>query len=243
LSKSSKPKILLLDIETIPGKAYIWNMWDDRVPLERLIEPGRSVCAALKWHREKGITFVAEWNVGRKAMLQTVRDMMAEADAVVTFNGDKFDFQVLEGEFISEGIKPAPPITSIDLYKKVRGLRYMSGKMEYVLPYLDIGTKMKTGGFSLWRGVMAGDPKAQARMELYNKQDTRKLGPLYERLKPYMKNHPHLREGKPQACPVCGDDHVQHRGYRRTRTMRVERLQCQSATCGAWFTGKQSKIK
>jgi hypothetical protein len=244
LTTSSKPRILLIDIETLPAVAYIWNMYDDGVPLERLIAPGRMACAAFKWHGEKGITFVAEWHEGgRPAMLTKVRDALDEADAVVTYNGNKFDFLKLRGEFVSFKIRPPAPITSIDLYQTVRKLGFVSGKLEFVAPFLQIGKKVKHEGFKLWRLVMEGDEKARVRMERYNKQDTRLLGGLYNYLKPYIETHPHLHDNNPNSCPVCGSHKVQRRGYRRTRTMRIERLQCQVDGCGAWFTGKRSKIK
>jgi hypothetical protein len=239
--KPHPPKILLIDIETVPGKAYIWSMWDTGVPLDRLIEPGRMVCAALKWHKKKGITFVSEWTHTTKEMLTIIRDALTEADAVITFNGDKFDLPRLRGEFVKHRIKPAAPVTSIDLYKTVKKLGYQSGKLEFVGPFLDVGAKVKNEGFRLWKGVMAGDPGARKRMEKYNKQDTRLMGGLYERLKPYMTTHPRLHDFESKhSCSTCGSTHVTSQGHRRTKAFKVERLQCQ--TCGAWDTGTRTKI-
>lgn len=239
---SNKPRILLLDIETVPGKAYIWNMRDDGVPLERLIESGRMVCAAFKWYGVKGVHFTAEWHsTGRAGMLKTIRAALDEADAVVTYNGDHFDFQVLMAEFITDNMAPPAPITSIDLYKTIRTMRFMSRKLEYIGPLLKIGRKVKHEGFSLWRKIMEGDPKARLRFERYNKQDVRLLDTGYRRIRPYIKNHPHLRDRTPHSCSACGSTHQQHRGHRRTKSFRIERLQCQA--CGHWDDGKRTKVK
>jgi hypothetical protein len=242
MTKATKPRILLLDIETAPGKAYIWNMRDDGVPLERLIESGRMVCAAFKWYGVKGMHFTAEWHPGgRKGMLTLLRAALDSADAVVTYNGDHFDFQVLNAEFLTDGMKPPAPITSIDLYKTIRTMRFMSRKLEYIGPILKIGRKVKHEGFSLWRKIMEGDPKARIRFERYNKQDVRLLETGYSRIRPYIKSHPHLRDASPHSCSACGSTHVQHRGNRRTKTFRIERLQCQ--VCGKWDDGKRTKVK
>lgn len=237
----AKPKILLLDVETAPGTAYVWSLWDKFIPLERMIEPGRIICAAWKWYGKKDMYFFAEWQ-DRNQMMDSLRVAIEEADAVVTYNGDKFDLPRITGELVRDGWEPLGPITSIDLYKQVKKLGYFSSKLAYVAPFLEIGNKTKHAGFDLWRRVLNGDATAQATMERYNKQDVRLLGRLYKYLRPYMANHPHLKvDAKKESCPNCGSTHIQKRGYRRTRTMKIERLNCQ--TCGAWSSGAKQRIQ
>lgn len=236
---TDKPRILLLDIETAPGEAYYWNLYDDRIPLDRIIKPSRILCASFKWYGEKGVeTFVSEWTDGQRGMLKKIRDAMTEADAVVTYNGEHFDFKWLRGEFVSKRIKPCAPFASIDLYKFVRTCRFDSGKLEYVAPYLEIGKKVKHAGFSLWRKVLAGDEKARRKMEKYNRGDVRLMVGMYKLLSPYMDNHPALHG---PGCDRCGSHKLQSRGWRKTRAFRTQRLECQ--VCGKWNKGKREKIK
>ena len=242
----SKPKILLLDVETVPGKAYIWSPWDKFIPLERLIESGRVVCVSWKWYGKAGVEFRSEWYDGTEAMLNHLSEAMNEADAIITYNGDKFDFVKLAGEFIVNDIEPPAPVTSIDLYKFVKKLGFQSNKLEFVAKYLKIGEKVKHEGFSLWKAVMGdgvtfGEQMlAQDKMEKYNKQDVKLLEGLYKRLRPYMQKHPRIRD-KGDVCPNCGSKHLHNRGYTYTRLYKKERRQCQD--CGAWNYGKQEKIK
>lgn len=235
------PNILMLDIETVPGTAYVWSLWGENVPLERLNTPSRVVCWAAKWVGKPTILFDAEWLHGHDHMLHGIWELLNEADAVLTYNGDKFDLPKLMGEFAAAGLGSPGPLTSIDLYKTAKKLGFISNKLEFVAPHLGIGEKVKHSGFRLWRGVDSGDPKAQAEMEKYNKQDTRLLERLYKRLMPFIKNHPYLGEGRPEACPACRSKRVQRRGVRRTKSFLIERLHCQA--CGAWSDGKRSKIK
>ena len=236
----SGPKILALDIETLPATAYVWRLHDEDIPLDRLIEPGRIACAAWGWYGKRGTRFAAEWHRGgRRQMLKQIRAALAEADAVVTFNGDHFDLPRLNGEFVLERIPPAPPITSIDLYKTVRKLGLQSGKLAFVGPYLGIGEKVKHEGFGLWRSVMAGDGRSRARMERYNRGDVRLTLDLYARLRPYITAHPYLSTTGKGSCPACGSKHLQARGNRRTRAMVIQRLHCQA--CGAWSDGTRRK--
>jgi hypothetical protein len=228
------PRILGVDIETAPAVAYVWGLHDQNIGVDQVIEPSRVLCWSAKWFGEKG-TLYADERGGKKKMLNQIRELLAEADAVCTFNGDCFDLQKLNGEFIYHRLSPCPPLTSIDLYRTVRSLGYISGKLAFIGPFLEIGQKVKHEGFSLWSACLKGDKDAWRRMEKYNRQDTELLEGLYDLLKPYIKNHPTLGPG----CPVCQSTKSQARGVRRTRTTVTQRLQCQS--CGSWFSGSRLK--
>lgn len=232
------PRVLLLDIETAPAIAYVWGLHDQNIGIEQVIEPSRIICWSAKWLGEKQIAFCDE-RLGTKKMLRTMQQMMGEADAVVTYNGDHFDLQKLNGEFVLHRIQPPPPVTSIDLFKTVRGLGYISGKLAFIGPHLKIGEKVKHEGFSLWSACLKGDKQAWARMKSYNMQDTELLEGLYNLLKPYIRNHPHLGHGGLE-CPACQSTRSQSRGFRRTRGFRIHRMHCQD--CGSWFEGKRIKV-
>lgn len=234
-------RILLLDIETAPNVAYVWNLYKEySIPLQRLIKPSRMICWASKWYKKGGIEFASEWGDGRDVMLLKLHGLLQEADAVVTYNGDKFDLPRIMGEFIQLGFDHPGPLTSIDLYKTVRRLGLPSGKLEYVAEALGIGSKLKHEGFEMWRGIEDGNPASQKHMEKYNKHDTRLLEKAYTALRPYIKNHPFLGSTKPNRCPACGSGKVQRRGTRRTKAFIIERIHCQK--CGSWGDGSRSKV-
>lgn len=231
------PKILLLDIETAPGTAYVWNLYDENVPLERLITPGRILCWAAKWYR--GSMHTGDERGGRKPMLQALHALMTEADAVVTYNGDKFDLPKVNGEFLAAGLPPVQPTPSIDLYRTAKQLGYQSSKLQFVSGHLGIGQKVETGGFKLWADVMKGDAKAWARMLRYNKQDVLLLEKLYINIRPYVKTHPALYIGH-GTCKACGSKKLHRRGARHTKAYEIERLHCPS--CGSWADGARRKV-
>ena len=236
----SEMKILTLDIETRPAKAYVWKLFDQNISLDALIEPGRTICVGAKWLGEKTTYLFAEWHTGgHDEMLHNVHKMMSEADGVVTFNGDKFDIPKLRGEFVHAGLEPLPPLTSIDVYKTVRKLGFQSGKLAFVGPFLGLGAKVKNEGFPLWTGVMNGDEKAQKRMENYCVGDVTLTEKLYLKLRPYIMNHPHMGLTSHQ-CGACGSDSTQSRGYRRTKVFKIQRIHCQN--CGAWQDGSRTKV-
>lgn len=231
-----KPKILLLDIETAPATAYVWKLFDENIGLEQLISPSRMLCWGAKWYR--GSYHSADERGDRVAMLSKLHDLLSAADAVVTFNGDKFDLPKINGEFVAAGLAPVVPVVSIDLRKTTKQLGYISGKLQFVSEHLGIGSKIDTGGFELWAKVLAGDERSWAKMLRYNKQDVVLLEKLYTKLRPYIKTHPKLHVGR-ERCPACGSAKVQRRGVRRTKAFLIERLNCQG--CGSWFDGSRSR--
>lgn len=238
---SNKKKILVLDIETKPAKAYVWRLWDENIGLEQLIEPGGMICFGARFFGERKMHFYSEWRHGHREMVEAAHRLISEADAVVTYNGDKFDLPKLHGEFLLHGLQPPPPVTSIDVIKTVKKLGLQSNKLAFVGPFYKVGEKIKNEGFGLWRAVMEGDRGARARMKEYCKQDVNLLIELYDFIRPYIRNHPHLGEtGGGDTCGNCGGKHLHSRGYRRTKTFKIQRLQCQ--TCGSWQDGKREKV-
>ena len=214
-------------------------MFDVNVSLEQLIEPSSVLCVAAKWLGEKQTYFFSDWTDGHASMLEQVHGLLSMADAVVTYNGDRFDLPKLRGEFALLGYPPIPPLTSIDLYKTVKKLGLQSGKLAFVGPFFGIGKKIKHEGFSLWTSVMDGDKKAQKRMEKYCVGDVTLTELVYMRLRPYITNHPHLGDTGRGACGSCGGTVLQSRGFRRTKAFKIQRLHCQS--CGSWQDGSRTK--
>lgn len=229
-------KILILDVEWRPTKAWVWQPWKENILPEKIIEHGGLLCVGVKWLGEKTCYLYSEWEHGHKGMLEAVHEMMSEADAIVTYNGDKYDLPKLQGEFLLNGFPPPPPPTSIDVLKAVKKFGLFMNRLAFVGPFLGVGGKLAHEGMSLWTKVIAGDTKAQARMAKYCVQDVVLLEKLYKKVKPYIRNHPQLKAG----CPNCGSDKLQSRGYTRSRLFKTQRIHCQS--CGAWSTGTRTKI-
>ena len=232
-------KILVIDIEWSPATAYVWKMWDENISPAQLIDAGGLLCFCAHWAGSKDYIFMSEWGDGKKAMAVTLRALLDEADGVVTYNGNRYDLPNIRGHLMLEGEKPFAPPTSIDLIKTVKSLGFVMNRLAYIAPLLGVGTKMKHAGFQLWRSVLEGDPKAQDKMMRYCIQDVKVTARLYQRVLPFILNHPHLGDNKGK-CGACGSKHVQHRGYRRTKFFKVQRLQCQD--CGSWSTGMRAKV-
>jgi hypothetical protein len=230
-------RVLLLDIETAPHRAYVWGLFDQRIATNQIVEPGYTLCFAAKWLGESGITFDSVRQSKPKAMLRKAHALLDQADAVCHFNGSHFDIPTLQGEFALHGMKPPAPFKQIDLLATCRRqFRFASNKLDYVTQRFGLGKKTQHKGMPLWHACMQGDAAAWRVMERYNRQDVRLLERLHDELLPWIKNYPNrsVHSGR-EVCPSCGGSHYQQRGASITAGCRYPRFQCQD--CGKWFRG------
>lgn len=178
-----------------------------------------------------------------KKMLDRIHKLMSEADAVVTYNGKKFDVPTLNKEYLLYGMSPPAPYKQIDLIETCkRVFRFPSNKLDYIAQTLGLGNKVKHEGHELWVKCMNHDNEAWEKMEEYNKHDVTLLEQLYLTLRPWIDRHPNLAtrlEGC--VCPSCGSDNYQRRGTAVTTTMKYNRYQCKD--CGTWFRGNKTTYR
>lgn len=234
-------KLLVLDIETKPTQAYVWRAYGEQnISPDQVVAPGGIICVGAKWVGEKTTYLFSDWEHGHVEMLTAIHDMMSHADAVITYNGNRFDLPILQGEFLLNGLGPTPPCTSIDVLKAVRKFGFFMSKLAFIGPLLMNEGKQDTGGFKLWTSVMAGDAKAQTKMAKYCVQDVVLLEKLYLKVRPFILNHPHLGRVGGHQCGACGSTRTHSRGTRRTKAFKIARLQCQD--CGSWQDGTRRKI-
>lgn len=229
-------KILLLDIETAPNRVYTWGLWNQNIAVNQIEEPGYTLCWAAKWLGEKEVMFSSLYKADVADMLKGVYDLIEQADAIVHFNGTKFDMPKLMQEFLEMGWPPPSPVSEIDLYRTVKKrFAFPSNKLSYVLGVLGLEGKMAHKGMELWRECMADDPEAWATMEAYNKQDVKALEPLYNLMKPWIIGHPNAglyASNDTPICPNCGSSHLQSRGLYHAKTQSYNRYRCND--CGKW---------
>lgn len=233
-------KILLLDIETSPNLAHVWGIWQQNVGLNQLLESSTTLCFAAKWLGEDEIIFSSINKNPQKRMLSKIHALIDSADAVIHYNGTKFDMPTLNKEFLLAGFTPPSPVKQIDLLQVAKKqFRFVSNKLDYVSQVLGLGKKTAHMGHELWIRCMNKDQEAWALMEEYNKNDVILLERVYEKMKPWIKHHLNLSIFTPDiACPNCGKAHYHKRGYSYTSTSTFQRYQCTS--CGNWFRGNKN---
>ena len=237
-------KILLLDIETSPNVAHVWGIWQQNVGLSQLLESSYTMCYSAKWLGDEQIYFDSVQKSQPKSMLEGIHGLLEDADAVVHYNGTKFDMPTLNKEFIIHKMNPPPPIKQIDLLRVVKSqFRFPSNKLDYVAQRLSLGKKKDHEGHILWVKCMNGDKKAWKTMEEYNIQDVILLEKLYKKILPWIKSPINLNIMKDRNgfnCPTCGKNHLISKGFSYTTTGAYQRYQCKA--CGAFSVDKRSVI-
>lgn len=242
-------RILLLDIETKPITAHIWSLRDLHVGINQIVDQPRVIGVGYGWHGKPGVKYAdATGPLGYDEelafdMLCEVHAALDEADVLVTWNGDRFDVGWLNAEFIRVGLTPPSPYKSLDLYKVARKhfSRLPSLKLQYFSTYLGLEGKHDTGGHSLWMRVLDGDPKARSKMARYCRQDTRLLGDLLEKMRPWLPatiNFALLDGHEELHCSKCSSDNLESRGVAWTATAGYPQYRCRD--CGGWTRDRRS---
>ena len=235
-------RLLLLDIETAPNKVYTWGLFKQNISINQIVEPGYTLCWAAKWYDQRNVMFDSVHDSSPKKMVKGIHKLLDEADVVVHYNGQRFDIPKLNSEFILHGLDPPSQYRQIDLLKTTRSqFGFTSNKLDYVTQHLEIGAKVKHLGMDLWRDCMADCPKAWKIMRKYNIQDVRLLEDYYNRILPWIKNHPnwgvYLDADRP-TCGNCGSEEIKKNGVERTNRQTYQRYKCQA--CGTPLKGTRS---
>ena len=237
-------KILLLDIETAPNKVYVWGLWNQNVSLNQIVEAGYTMCWAAKWVGGKEMMFASLHEDGERKMLEKIYSLIEEADAVIHYNGSRFDMPTLNQEFLRMGWSPPAPYINIDLLSTARRrFRLLSNKLNYVAQYLGLGSKVEHKGMELWTKCMDGDDKSWRLMERYNKQDVKLLEKVYNILLSWIPNHPNhalFNNNIDTVCPNCGGKHLNKRGFYYTKTLSYQRYRCKD--CGTWSRARTNNM-
>lgn len=235
-------RTLLIDIETKPLSGYAFGLWDQNIGINQIITTPGVISFAAEWYeRPYDKVFYSVHEHGLEAMALAAWKLLDEADAIITYNGNRFDIPWLNTLFIEAGVAKTDgfptPYASIDLLQTVkRKLRLPSNKLEYVTKWLGIKTKIQTGGFELWSKCMAGDPAAWRKMEAYNRNDVTIMRGVYEAVLPLMTAHPNLNviEGTEDLCPRCQSPKRIKAGTRPTLTRRYQRYKC--SACHTYYS-------
>lgn len=200
-------RVLVVDIERLPGLAHVWEPRTKYVAPRNFVEWPRTVCFAARWYGQKRVRFHAEWEPSsHEEMIAKAWELYDEADAVVTFNGVRFDNRKLKTEWLEAGFPPPRPWKDIDLFQVVRReFGFESNSLDTVTRRLGRPGKETFYSVTDTQAAVDGDRDAQARLRTYNQGDIELTEWLYDRLRPWIRNHPHIgSSGDELSCNRCG---------------------------------------
>ena len=241
-------KALVLDIETTPMLAYIWELGEQRVNLDQIHTDWQIMAWSAKWLSEKRVHYYDTRNhKSDKAILKELWKLLNEAQVVITQNGMKFDSRKINARFILHGMTPPSPYLHIDTYRLLKRVaEFTSHKLAYLTDKLCKSEK-KTDhklfpGFSLWIECLKGNKKAWDEMKKYNIADVLSTEELYLTVKAWAPEHmPRLFDmtDSSSQCGTCGYNGQMREGKLR-KAKRYSYRQHMCPKCGAWQKGDKA---
>lgn len=230
------PKVLFYDIETMPNLGYTWGKYEQNVLSFK--KERELLSFAYKWQGKASVRCMTrEGEKTDKGLVKALRSLLSKADIVVAHNGDQFDAKIAKARMIYHGLKPLKKLCSVDTKKAAKSYFQFNGNgLNDLGQFFGLGKKMAHQGFDMWLGCMADDPKAWATMASYNKQDVVLLEKVYDKLKPWIENHPNFSiffRGDRSGCPSCGSITVNREGLAYLQTGARQRMSCRD--CGHWY--------
>lgn len=222
--------VLTIDIERLPGLAPVWEQRTKFIPASKWRRNPSLLCFAAKWYGDQRILFHAAWH--KTDMVQAAWDLYNQADIVVTYNGISFDNPHLRTEWLLAGLPPPAPWKNVDLYRVNRSaFGFESRSLDHLCKRL--GIQAKTGHYDpdVAEAAANGDKTAQAEIRAYNIGDVQATEGAYDRLRPWITNHPHLTTTDELRCNKCGSADLQRLpGDYRAVVMDYAQYRCQA--CG-----------
>jgi uncharacterized protein YprB with RNaseH-like and TPR domain len=228
---SDASKVLLLDIEASSLEADF----------------GHCYCFGYKWLGEKRPRILSMTDYAKpcttckrvdtmsdKRLMQTVYPLMSQADVWVGWYSKGYDIRFLNTRMLDAGLPPLPPVAHVDLYWTARWqLKLSSNRLASVQDFLQLKASKTPLNKRVWRQAQAGHGPSLRYIEEHCLADVEVLEQAYEKLRPLVRSHPHVRGQGP--CRVCGSEKLQRRGLAVGTWVKPRyRYQCQE--CGAWQT-------
>jgi DNA-directed RNA polymerase subunit RPC12/RpoP len=230
--RAQDARVLTIDIERLPGLARVFDQRTNFVSHRNFIQSPETICYAARWYGDKTPIFEAAWD-DRETMVRRSWELYDEAAAVVTFNGKRFDDKHLRALWLEAGLPAPRPWKAIDLFPAVKQFGYLSSSLDYVTKRLGRPGKVDAYDMNVAFAAMDGDVKAQKRLRRYNIGDVELTEWLYDRLRGWIPNHPHL--GAPtdaKVCNQCGSERLKAQPS-RYRAVVIDYALYRCERCGA----------
>lgn len=242
------PKVLIVDIETLPMQVFVWRLGKQRVSPESVISDYFILAWSAKWLFSNKV--IGDCLSSREAITQDDSRLLTgmwrllnEADVVITHNGNNFDLPKLNTRFIKHGMKPPAPYKSIDTLMAARSkFSFSSNRLDFLASFLGLDTKIDTK-YQLWKDCYRGDKTALSEMLTYNKQDVVVLENVYAKLRPWIKSHPNMAlyvEAETPMCPICLCTKLKWEGKYTSNKNIYKAFRCTG--CGAVGRGKEALL-
>ena len=241
---------IYLDIETAPTLSYHYGRHDLHISPDQVLTSDFILC--FQYAIDDGPVHVESLrHIKRplapkddKALCAKMVKLLSSADIIVGHNVKKFDLARLSARLAAHDMRPFEPKALVDTLTACRRFfKFEANSLASVCKELGLEHKGHSGGFETSLACMMGNQAAWDKLLAYGKQDVVILRQLYNRIKPWIENHPNANLLDPTAafqCPRCESDALAYRGYRYTLVGKYRRFQCNN--CGSWGSERKGDM-
>jgi hypothetical protein len=232
-------RILTLDIESSPNLGYIWDIWKGPMRPQQVVQQWDVMMVGTHWlGSQDPVKVFTEFHHGYMPMLAAVWDMVDQADAMLTYNGKRFDRPRLNTVWAVNGFTPPSPTADIDLDETIRReFQFPSHSLDYASRQFGLGGKVANSGFDLWRRCMLREAAAWEEMMEYCGGDVTLTEKVYFKILPWIKRHPSQAavDGELRCVNCHKTETLVKQGIARTLVRTYQRYRC--SDCGKWQRG------
>ena len=249
-SKSTGPKVLLLDIETKPIRAFVWDIWNINVALNQIEEDWSILSYSAKWLGDSKVFYEdirkEKDYTNDKKLMQGLHDLLDEADIIITQNGKSFDEKRIRSRFLKHEIDQPSSFKHIDTKRLAKKNVHMTSySLDYMAKYLNTKHKKlshaKFPGQALWTECLKGNKEAWNEMKTYNINDVLVLEDVYNKLAPLDDSiNWNVYHDDCEIRCSCGSTNFRNKGYSYTKTGMFRRWKCND--CGKPLIGRENLL-
>lgn len=246
LTDKTEPKIVLIDIETLPDLQAVMKVIPGLSAYPGLTlkaSINSVICFGYKIFGDQKAHCINAWDFPNwdkdvnddYEICKRAQEIIDTADAVVTHNGKSFDWKFLQTRLMKHGLPPLPKILHIDTKSECKKHLYLfNNRLQTAAQFLTSEEKLENGGWDLWVKVLNRHKPSMKLMTEYCKQDVITLEAVFKKLRPLISNIPNYNLFSPidaDLCPQCGSTRIKKDGIRVTKTAIKQRMRCRD--CGS----------
>lgn len=240
------PKVLSIDIETLPILGYSWDVWNTNIYPNQVIKDWCILSYSAKWIDSDKIisdvlTSKEAINRDDKRLVEGIWKLLEKASILITHNGRRFDIKKINARFWKNGLHKPSSYKVIDTLvssKAIFGLTY--NKLDFIARYVGVQEKLETD-FDLWAKCDQGDKESLGYMREYNENDVLMQEEIYLKMREWIPNHPNLATyvNLSGVCPVCLSEDYKEIGLYTANLKQYKEYRC---SCGSiWHDTKEIK--
>jgi len=238
LEVKSSPRIAVMDLETLPGIGYFFQLFDTTITVDQIIKDTCMLGWAAKYLNESEI--YSDFMTSQEAIHRNTSriakscwDFLSTCDYVIGHNFQSFDSRYINTEFLMHNLPPLKYGIVDTLSVAKQNMRFDSNKLSFINKKLGIREKLSNDGFPMWSASSDGNSEALKNMEDYCRGDITSTEDLFFKLRPYIRNFnvALYNEIDVFQCPVCGSTNLKEEGFYFSNAGKWISARCLDCKC------------